>query len=153
MDSALLVKFLAPCLPFLLKAGNKVVEGALQTLGEDVWRKATAVWGKLQPKLEVKPLAKGAVEELANSPDDPDALDVLQKQLKKLLEQEPELAKDLAELLKKKPEGITKKSGNINAGRDAIFSSGDLTFTSRDSNISIGTARDVNLGDNPPTQK
>ncbi|NEO50455.1 MAG: hypothetical protein F6K55_42765 [Moorea sp. SIO4A3] len=153
MDSALLVKFLAPCLPFLLKAGNKVVEGALQTLGEDVWRKATAVWGKLQPKLEAKPLAKGAVEELANSPDDPDALDVLQKQLKKLLEQEPELAKDLAELLGKKTEEITEKPGAINAGGNVIFIGSDQKVDQKESNISIGQAGgNVNIN-KPPTQK
>ncbi|NEO15728.1 MULTISPECIES: hypothetical protein [unclassified Moorena] len=147
MDSTLLVKFLAPCLPFLLKAGNKVVEGALQTLGEDVWRKATAVWGKLQPKLEAKPLAKGAAEELANSPDDPDALDALQRQLKKLLEQEPELARDLAELLKKKPKEITEKPGAINAGGDVLVGTNDQNLNmSGDRNVNIGQARDIHLG-------
>jgi hypothetical protein len=52
MDIALIVKFLAPCLPFLLNFGNKVAEGAYQKVGEDVWNKGKAIWGKLQPKVE-----------------------------------------------------------------------------------------------------
>ncbi|MEH2173130.1 hypothetical protein [Nostoc sp.] len=52
MDIALLVKFLAPCLPFLLNVGKKVVEGASQKVGEDVWNKAKAIWTKLYPKVE-----------------------------------------------------------------------------------------------------
>ena len=43
MDISLLVKFLAPCLPFLLNVGHKAVESASQKLGEDVWRKAKVI--------------------------------------------------------------------------------------------------------------
>ncbi len=35
MDIALLVKFLAPCLPFLLNVGNKAVEAAS---GKKAWK-------------------------------------------------------------------------------------------------------------------
>ena len=44
MDIALLVKVLAPCLPFLLNVGNKAVEGASQKVGEDVWNKGANRW-------------------------------------------------------------------------------------------------------------
>jgi hypothetical protein len=50
MDIALLVKFLAPCLPFLLKVGNKAVEGASEKVGEDVWNKGKVIWAKLLSK-------------------------------------------------------------------------------------------------------
>ncbi|WP_413174294.1 hypothetical protein [Anabaena azotica] len=48
MDIAVIVKFLAPCMPFLLAMGNKVAEGASQKVGEDIWNRAKAIWAKLQ---------------------------------------------------------------------------------------------------------
>jgi CHAT domain len=114
MDIALLVKFLVPCLPFLLNVGNKAVEGASQKLGEDVWRKATVVWGKLQSKVEAKPMAKGAAQELANFPDDADALDILQKQLKKLLDEDKALAAEIAGLMAEDSEVISKVVNTLN---------------------------------------
>ncbi|MEH2372150.1 hypothetical protein [Nostoc sp.] len=62
MDIALIVKFLAPCLPYLLNVGNKAVEGASHKVGEDVWNKAKAIWGKLDPKVEANADAKKAAE-------------------------------------------------------------------------------------------
>jgi CHAT domain len=114
MDIALLVKFLAPCLPFLLNVGNKAVEGASQKLGEDVWLHATAIWGKLQPKVEAKPIALGAASELANSPNDADALDILQKQLKKLLDEDKALAAEIAGLMSEDSEVISKVVNTFN---------------------------------------
>ena len=97
-----------------MNVGNKAVEGAAQKLGEDVWRKATAVWGKLQAKVEAKPMAKGAAEELANSPNDADALDTLQKQLKKLLDEDKALAAEIAGLMSEDSEVISKVVNTYN---------------------------------------
>lgn len=123
MDVALLVKFLVPCLPFLMTVGNKAVEGASQKLGEDVWIKAKAIWAKLQPKVEAKPMAKGAAEELANSPSDTDALDTLQKQLKKLLDEDKTLAAEIARLMQSDEEVISKAVNTFNqtiSGHDNV---------------------------------
>lgn len=123
MDIAMLVKFLAPCLPFLMAVGNKAVEGASQKLGEDVWTKAKAIWAKLQPKVETKPIAKGAVQELANSPSDADALDTLQKQLKKLLDEDKTLAAEIASLMQSNEEIIFKVVNTFNqtiSGNDNV---------------------------------
>ncbi|MBW4596694.1 MAG: hypothetical protein KME46_28285 [Brasilonema angustatum HA4187-MV1] len=123
MDISLLVKFLAPCLPFLLNVGNKAVEGASGKLGEDVWRKATVVWGKLQPKVETKPMAKGAAQELANSPTDADALDTLQKQLKKLLDEDKVLSTEITRLMQSDEEVISKAVNTFNqtiSGNDNV---------------------------------
>ncbi|MBD2213838.1 hypothetical protein H6G27_28800, partial [Nostoc linckia FACHB-104] len=65
MDIALIVKFLAPCLPFLLNVGNKAIEGASQKVGEDGWNKAKAIWAKLLPKVEAKEAAKEAAADVA----------------------------------------------------------------------------------------
>ncbi|MEM9927351.1 MAG: CHAT domain-containing protein [Cyanobacteria bacterium P01_D01_bin.50] len=99
MDVSLLVKFLAPCLPFLLNVGNKAVEGASQKLGEDVWRKGTAIWSKLQPKVEAKAATLEAAKDVADDPEDEDLQTALRVQLKKILSAEPELAAEIAKIL------------------------------------------------------
>jgi hypothetical protein len=96
MDIALIVKFLAPCLPFLL---NKVAEGASLKVGEDVWNKAKAIWGKLQPKVEAKEAAKEAATDVAQSPEDEALRTCLQVQLKKILDADTALAEEIAKIL------------------------------------------------------
>lgn len=102
MDISLLVNFLTPCLPFLLNVGNKAVEGASQKLGEDVWRKATVLWSKLQPKVEGKPAALEAAKDVANDPENEDLQTALRVQLKKILEGEPTLVAEIAQILLEK---------------------------------------------------
>ncbi len=99
MDIALLVKFLAPCLPFLLKVGNKAVEGASEKVGEDVWNKAKAIWAKLHPKVEAKEAAKEAATDVAAKPEDEDLQASLRVQLKKILDADTALAEEIAQIL------------------------------------------------------
>lgn len=99
MDIALLVKFLAPCLPFLLNIGNKAVEGASQKVGEDVWNKAKAIWAKLHPKVEAKEAAKEAATDVAQKPEDEDLQASLRVQLKKILDADTALADEIAQIL------------------------------------------------------
>ncbi|AFZ24262.1 hypothetical protein Cylst_2018 [Cylindrospermum stagnale PCC 7417] len=99
MDIALIVKLLAPCLPFLLNVGNKVVEGASQKLGEDGWNKGKAIWAKLQPKVEAKEAAKEAAADVAQKPEDEDLQASLRVQLKKILEADTALAEEIAKIL------------------------------------------------------
>jgi hypothetical protein len=99
MDISLLVKFLIPCLPFLLNVGNKAIEGASQKLGEDVWKKATVIWGKLLPRVESKAAALEATKDVANDPENEDLQTVLRVQLKKIFSEEPTLAAEIAQIL------------------------------------------------------
>jgi DNA helicase IV len=99
MDIALIVKFLAPCLPFLLTTGGKVAEGASQKVGEDVWNKAKAIWGKLQPKVEAKEEAKNAAAAAMQNPGDEDYQAALRAQLKDILKSETALAEEVAKIL------------------------------------------------------
>ncbi|NJR63025.1 MAG: hypothetical protein HC769_32100 [Cyanobacteria bacterium CRU_2_1] len=108
MDVAVLVKFLAPCLPFLMNVGNKAVEGASQKLGEDVWTKAKAIWAKLQPKVERKLDVLKAAADVAKAPDDQNLQVSLHMQLQKLLEQDEFLAQEIAWIMQKAP----SNSGN-----------------------------------------
>ncbi len=104
MDIALLVKILAPCLPFLMGLGQKAVEKGAEKLGEKgaegMLPQARKIWEKLHPKVEVKAAAKEAAEDVAKSPDDADAVAALRRQLKKILEA-PEnagLVKEIADI-------------------------------------------------------
>jgi hypothetical protein len=94
------VTFLAPFLPYLLKAGEGAAEEAGKKLGEKAgggaWEKATELWKRLSPKIEAKAEAKAAVEEVAAAPADDDAQGALRLQLKKLLAEDPDLAEEIA---------------------------------------------------------
>lgn len=109
MDFAMLTSFLAPFLPYLMNLGNKAAETAAGKLGEDALNKAKAIWEKLQPKVEAKEAAKEAAEDVAAAPEDEDSLASLRKQLKKILENDPALAKEIAFLMQE--DGATNSSG------------------------------------------
>jgi hypothetical protein len=103
MDIATLTAFLSPFLPTLLELGGKAVEknpeSASGKFGEVAFAKAQAIWAKLSSKLETTEAAKEAAIDVANSPDDEDSQAALRVQLKKLLEQDDELFKEIAQIL------------------------------------------------------
>lgn len=132
MDVAILVKFLAPCLPFLMNIVNKAVEGAAQKLGEDVWTKAKAIWAKLQPKVEAKPSAQEALIDVAQTPDDEGAIAALQWQLKKLLNEDSTLADEISRLFKEAEQTGMVASVVASGERAAAFGNnaqGNITIT------------------------
>jgi hypothetical protein len=103
--SSALTTFLAPLLPYLVKGGEKAAEevgGKVAEAGMDL---AKRIWGKLRPAVESKPAAQEAVQDVAREPDQEDPRAALRLQLKKLLEQDPTLAQELASLLQGSPEG------------------------------------------------
>ncbi|NET01344.1 MAG: hypothetical protein F6K61_12385 [Sphaerospermopsis sp. SIO1G1] len=112
MDIAVIVKFLAPCLPFLMNVGNKVLEGASQAVGQDIWNTGKAIWGKLQPKVETKAAALEAAEDVAKNPDDEDLQASLRVQLKKILEADTALAEEIAELFKSQSSNYSNVGAN-----------------------------------------
>jgi hypothetical protein len=109
MDIAALTALLAPFLPSLMKLGNKAAEAAAGKLGEDAWNKAKAVWEKLHPKVEAKEAALEAATDVAAAPEDEDSLASLRKQLKKILDNDPTLAQEIAQLMQE--DAATGSSG------------------------------------------
>lgn len=105
MDIAVLVNFLAPCLPFLMGLGQKAVDKAAEKLGEKgteaLLPQGKKIWDKLRPKVEVKESALEAATDVAKNPDDDDAIAALRQQLKKILEapENANLAKEITDLL------------------------------------------------------
>jgi hypothetical protein len=105
MDIALLVKLLAPYLPFLTGLGQKAVEKGAEKLGEqgaaELLPQAKKIWEKLHPKVQAKAAAQEVVEDVAKDANDADALAALRRQLKKILEapENAALAVEIAEIL------------------------------------------------------
>ncbi len=102
MDIAMLAKdvaaLLTPFLPYLLKAGERAAEETGKKLGGDAWEKAKALWGKLRAKVETRPAAQEAVQDVADHPDDEDAQAALRLQLRKILAEDEALAAEVARL-------------------------------------------------------
>jgi hypothetical protein len=90
-----LVALLAPLLPFLIKAGEKSVEEIGKKVGESAWNLAKKIWSRLAPKINANPAAKESVNDLIKSPKDDDYIAAFRVQIKKLLESDPSLAKEL----------------------------------------------------------
>lgn len=98
MNIQALVNFLAPYLPFLMGLGQKAVEKGAEAVGEQGVKK---LWDKLSPKVQAKPAALEAAEDVAKDPEDPDAVAALRHQLKKILEapENADLAAEVAAIL------------------------------------------------------
>jgi hypothetical protein len=90
-----LVALLAPLLPFLIKAGEKSVEEIGKKVGESAWNFAKKIWSRLTPKINASPTAKEAVNDLVKHPKDGDYFVAFKVQIRKILESDPSLAKDL----------------------------------------------------------
>lgn len=99
MDVAALAQsvviFLTPFLPYLLKAAEKGAEEAGKKFTAEAWDRAKILWSKLQGNPEVET----AAQDTAELPGDPDAQAALRLQLKKLLIEEANLAKEIERLM------------------------------------------------------
>ena len=85
--------YLQPYLPLLLteaaKAGGKQAPQAVK-----------AIWQALTGRMEQKPAAKEALEDLRAAPDDPDMQAAFRMQVKKLAREDAAFAAELTELLR-----------------------------------------------------
>ena len=98
---------LVPLLPYLLKAGEKAAEETGKTVAGQSWEWAKSLWTKLKPKVEAKPGALEAVQDVAQAPEDEDLQIALRVQLRKLLTEDKSLAEEVDRWLEKgKAEGI-----------------------------------------------
>ncbi len=157
MDIAMLAKdvaaFLTPFLPYLLKAGERATEEAGKKLGGDAWEKAKALWGKLRSKVEAKPAAREAVQDVAAAPKDGDAQAALRLQLRKILSEDEELAAEVAQLWEKaKAMGVTViASGEHSVAarkiEGSIIVTGDQNVVQQGKySVNVGEARGMALG-------
>jgi hypothetical protein len=96
------VTFLAPFLPYLIKSGEALAEEAGKKVGEQAgggaWEKAKTLWAKLRPKVETKPAAREALEDLVANPNDEDTRAALRMQLRKLFVEDELFAQEIAKI-------------------------------------------------------
>ena len=88
-------QFLAPFLPYLLKAGEKAAEEAGRKLGAAAWEQAQALWARLRRKKNVEQVAQTA----AALPDNQALREALREEIARALEEDEALAQELARLL------------------------------------------------------
>jgi len=90
---------LGPLLPYLLKAGEKAAEETGKAVAGQSWEWTKSLWTKLKPKVEAKPAALEAAQDVAHAPEDEDLQAALRVQLKKLLTEDQSLAEEVSRWL------------------------------------------------------
>jgi hypothetical protein len=136
-----LTTFLAPALPALTSGGGELVKEAGKKLGKDGPGMLKALWAKLRPKVEEKPAAAEAVQDVAKAPDDTAAKGALQMQLRKILEADSSLATEIAKILETAgPKtsfdaevygsgAVAQGQGNVVAGKEGIAAGRDVRIS------------------------
>jgi hypothetical protein len=103
--------------------------------------RAKVLWSRLRNKVEGKPSASEAAQDVAKNPEDPDARAVLRVQLRKLLEGEGVLAAEVASLLDSDGAALTAAvvngSGTIVQGSGAVAAGAGEIAVGRDI-VSVG---------------
>lgn len=103
MDIVVLVSLLSPCLPLLMKLGDKAAESAASKIGADAWETAKKIWESLHPTIQDKPDVMSAVAAVADNPSDQDCQEFFQKKLQRTLDENPKLAEAIAQILQDSP--------------------------------------------------
>jgi len=111
-----LTQILAPGLSRLVGRGMEAPPNGAKSPGD--MERAKALWSRLRQKVEEKPSAAEAVQDLARAPEDPDAQAALRIQIRKLLEGDAVLAAELVSLMES--DGATMSRG----GQAAMYGSG-----------------------------
>ncbi|WP_417913600.1 hypothetical protein [Candidatus Electronema sp. JM] len=108
----MVVSSLVPVLPYLLSGGGQILGGALEKIGSDGWETAKAVWTKISSRSSARVEGvKMAAEDVVRDPSEEDAQKTLHFQVKKLLQEDQELALDIARLYGVKVERIVQTGG------------------------------------------
>jgi len=114
---------LVPLLPYLLKAGEKAAEETGKAVAGQSLEWAKSLWTKLKPKVEAKPAALEAAQDVAHAPEDEDLQAALRVQLKKLLTEDQSLAEEVSRWLEQgKAAGITVTA----SGERSVAIGGDV---------------------------
>jgi hypothetical protein len=114
---------LVPLLPYLLKAGEKAAEETGKAVAGQSWEWVQSLWAKLKPKVDAKPIALEAAQDVAQMPNNADAQGALRLQLYKLLTEDQSLAEEVSRWLEQgKAAGITVTA----SGERSVAIGGDV---------------------------
>jgi len=134
-----LTTVLAPVMPYLVSGGGELVKEAGKALGEKGPEWIKGLWAKLRPKVEEKPAAAEAVQDVAKAPEDADAQAALRLQLRKILEADAAFAAEIAKLLEAagpktsnqaalQGSGAIAQDGSVAAGAGGIAAGGSISI-------------------------
>ncbi len=88
-------QFLAPFLPYLLKAGEKAAEEAGRKLGAAAWEQAQALWARLRRKKSVEQVA----QTVAALPENQALREALREEIARALAEDPALQEEVLRLM------------------------------------------------------
>lgn len=118
---------LRPVLPLLLAGGTEAATALGSAVAEDAWVLAKQVWNKIRPASASTPALQAAAADVAEDPADADNLASLRKELRKVLERNPDLAEDLASLFNQKGPSIIQHNTTNDRYDVSIENSSDIT--------------------------
>jgi hypothetical protein len=137
MDVSLLAdtvtQMLAPALPALVQGGQKLIADAGEAGAAAAGDLIKKLWGRLWSRVEHKPSAAEAVQDVARAPEDAGALAALRHQIKKILAEDEAFAAEIAQLvvgasfqaalqgsgaIAQGPGAVAAGAGGIAVGRD-----------------------------------
>ena len=121
VDVAALAALLGPALPFLTRAGEQVTTQAAQALGRGAWEHAQRLWSRLSGAVASRPAAREAADDVAADPQDAEATVALVRQLRKILESDPALAREVEQLL-----GEARQAGVVASGARSVAVGGNV---------------------------
>jgi hypothetical protein len=128
-----LVTLLAPLLPQLTTVAGDIA-GQLESTNADLIGR---IWARLRPKADSKPAFDESLKDAAAQPDDDDARAALRMQLKKLLTEDPSLAKELRQLLEQAGQSVNVTASgtrSVAVGHDV---SGSTIITGDSNRLSV----------------
>lgn len=143
IDASALIAFLSPVLPFLSGISEKAADGLMHKMGADGWDRAKKVSALLRPKINNDPEAQEAVQHLINEPNSQGCKASLRMQLKKILKNDPQLAREIALLIG----GDSDTPTRIATTKVDTINTPDSNNTVQvgTGNISIGEGRDIKI--------
>jgi hypothetical protein len=139
MDINELTRLLTPALPLLVKGGEKLAEMTSEKLGGVAPELIKQIWVRLRRAIADRPAAQEAVQDLAAAPDDEDFHAALRVQLKKLLQVDESLAKNIAELMQEARQSTANQAQQEGDGAIAQATQSAVAATQG----AVGIGRDV----------
>ena len=130
LDPATVTAVLAPALPYLLRTGDQLASQAADRLGEHTWKLATRLWERLADAVRGRPAAEEVMQDVAANPQDADARAALTYQVRKLVQEDPELGAALEELIAQAQHTTVTAAGTRSVAtsggvRDSVIITGD----------------------------
>ena len=120
------VSTLTPFLPLLVKVGEGAADEAGRGLARGGGAAARSIWRLLRPHLAARAAARSAVADAAARPQDPDAQAALRLQVRKLLEDDPDLAGRLSRVL---PVSVRGRGNRVAVAGDGGVAAGRISHS------------------------